>query len=890
MAAMACVCGAASPTRAAEPFDYMVRSRLDVERGLVASSVRIRARVSQGEDSVRLWLYADRLAVVPAAMDERSARWIFPGEIDLGTATVEGVTVDGRATVVRVVRRESGTAAGRDTLGADLLVRVEPGPERAVVIELGCRLALPARFGRLGRVHGVVSMVAPWYPLVVGERDEVRFDVPHSVGVQTVGPASILVGDRVVAPGEIVRTRGPYVPVIVAPELFVRERNLGGTTLRLVSFGEPYEPPPAHAVGLDALDDIVRIDAIALEARATSDALVTWAAAGMPSPPPTLTLVTVPSRTELCATAPGIVLVSDRLYEVFPIEATREFHDRALRRAVFRRLLADTLTPLEPVADRDWTEDMRAVLLTDLDDARRRGRARTPEELIGFAAFHPAVDRLLYAPQVSFPDVYFGAVEEPDPFRDDPARARRPRARGRRLLEAARDALSPESFARFSELVLDGRHTVREALGLLVPPSGPPVDTWLAGPTLPVNYRLGRVTSRRARGGGYRHRVEVIRDGARRPEPVEVEVEDTDGHVTTAIWRGNGPRGHIEVTTPGPLADVRIDPRGRLVQSPDLADGHPRGDDATSLQLKPPLLSNFGLNVSLSEGQVEGFVDFAMRRRFDLDHAIAGTLEHRVATTGAALRYVRGLGPKRHADGRVGYLSGGLAFDRIHAGFVAPASGGYRLALTGSAGLDTRIFPEDPRSGVTFAAFGSAGGVRRDDASLGVSGSVGARGSVTVPEGLLNATVLVLDAGWTFGDALPGERQALGGRFLLRGYEAGELVGDARVLGVLEHRYTLWRDLAWNLIHAAWLREVQLAVFGGGGALFGPLEGGDPVYAAEVGAGLRFHFEYGGVQPGVLSVDVAVPVNRDPQRTGSDGVAGRARPPVGLHVAFDQYF
>jgi hypothetical protein len=50
-----------------------------------------------------------------------------------------------------------------------------------------------------------------------------------------------------------------------------------------------------------------------------------------------------------------------------------------------------------------------------------------------------------------------------------------------------------------------------------------------------------------------------------------------------------------------------------------------------------------------------------------------------------------------------------------------------------------------------------------------------------------------------------------------------------------------------------------------------------------VGGGLRFHLEYGGIQPGVLSVDLSAPLVREPQEAAR-------RPPVSFWISFDQSF
>jgi hypothetical protein len=120
---------------------------------------------------------------------------------------------------------------------------------------------------------------------------------------------------------------------------------------------------------------------------------------------------------------------------------------------------------------------------------------------------------------------------------------------------------------------------------------------------------------------------------------------------------------------------------------------------------------------------------------------------------------------------------------------------------------------------------------------------------------------------------------------LLRGYQNGEVLGRARGYAVAELRFTptAFSDLAINVLHLAWIREVQLAIFGGGGVVFDATDGRDVAPGAEVGGGLRVHFEYGGVQPAVLAIDLAVPLVRT--TSARDTLA-----PFTTIVAFEQYF
>ncbi len=874
--------------RAAEPERYRVRATVSREAGRIDGQVTVRVRVASGEDHVRLWLYPDRLAVAPSAMDERSARWIYPGEVRQGGLTLSEVTVDGRAAAFsEPVVRPSGGPRGRDVAGADVHIEVEPAEARSVDLSVRFVLEVPGRFGRLGRVGEVLSLAGPWYPLVVGEDDAWAYEVPHELEVE-VDHGELLVGGEVATRRARARRDGAYVPLVVAPRFFLEHRSVGETGLTVVGTRPFYRPPPSARRGDEGLLDLAHVDVLGRIEEILAPLLESARAVGV-AVPDRLVIWQVPSRTELCGTAPGVVLASDRLFQIFPLDQTLEFHRGALRRAVGRHLVTPATARVDPVADRGWAADLRAVVLVDLDTARRRSGAQTPQELLGVFAFHPAVDQLLYAPQVAFEDTYFAAIEERDPFRDDPRRARSPRSSGRRILESARDALDEQAFRRFAALLVRGRRSVRAALHRAAPARSERLTDWLAASPEPVTYRLGAIRTRALPDGRHEHTIEIRREGSERAEPVEVEVHDTSGHRERAVWDARGARGEVTVVTPGPLGGAQLDPRHRLPQSPVLADGHPRRDDATDHPFRPPLLNGFLLNFFATETLFTGLVDFAVRRRYDLEHTLGLRLERTFAFTGGALRYSYGFGPKAHDNRRIGLLTAGLSFERLHEGFAGDI-GGWRGQVFVQGGVNTVRFSLDPRQGQWLAGRLVGGLAVRDDGSLGGTVRGGVRGGMVFPLGLVNALVVVAGGGLTLGDALPSELQSLGGGPVLRAFESDELLGRGSLYAVVEHRWTAVRDLSWNLAHLVWVRELQLAAFAGAGLVFDTVNGEDVAGGVEVGAGVRVHFEYGGVQPGVIALDVGVPITRRDDRVVQDGVVVRTRAPVGFYVSFDQYF
>src|SRR5690606_36985023 len=98
-------------------------------------------------------------------------------------------------------------------------------------------------------------------------------------------------------------------------------------------------------------------------ARVGGPALETLRAAWGGAPPAALSVLVVPSRAELAALAPGVLLLSDRAFHVTPLRQARAFHDRAVRRALFGALIEAQVEEVEPPADRELGVGLRAVLL-----------------------------------------------------------------------------------------------------------------------------------------------------------------------------------------------------------------------------------------------------------------------------------------------------------------------------------------------------------------------------------------------------------------------------------------------------------------------------------------------------------------------------------------------
>lgn len=888
--ALACTWLVAASALAADAERYEIDARIDAASGTIDATVAIDVHVGVDEDHVTLWLYADRLAVSPSSMEERSWRWIYPGEVDQGGITLSEVAIDGAAPPsVELTSSPAGDLRGRDYAGSDAIVAITPGPARTVRLTLRMHLDVPDRFGRLGRDGRTISLAAPWYPLVV-EGDAWERDTPHALHAVVVG------GDirtRTAHGTEIdVVDEVPYVPALVAAGLHERTIEVRGHRMTYVTSDPIYVPPPASVHGSAGLADIVGIDRAALVGEAYADVITTAEWLGLPVPED-LVVMAVHSRSELAGSAPRVALVSDRIFEILPLDVVQEFHRRAVRRALFATIVQPLSAAHESPADRGWVDDLRSAVLVDLDELRRNNATQTPQQLLSLFAFHPAVDQLLYAPQISFEDSYFASIDEPDRFRDDPVRARFPITRGRRLIECVRDVLEDEPMERFVAMLGRGRRSVRSALARVGIREEDSLLGWLRYASLEVNYRLGEIQTVRTQEGSYHTRVEVLRDGDERPEPVAVQVEDTEGHRAIAYWDGRGERGVVDIETPADRASVTIDPDQRLPESAQVADGHPRADDATNAPWRPPIFTAFALTVLAAPDYVNGVVETALRQRYNLENTVALRVARLGARTGGRLSYIQGLGARAHTNRRIASLGGGLGFNYVSADYPRGTgnSGGYELDLQVFGGVDTRHFLQDPREFFILSGAIQLAGVFGEDGTFGVTARGAFVAAALLPAGLLNAFLFAVGGGFTVNPILAADRQAVGGQYALRAFGYDELLGNGAVYGVIEHRVTVASDLNLNVLWGVFARELQLAWWVGGGAAFDTLEHDDihlPVHGAfEAGGGIRVHYEYGGIAPGVLAIDIGVPISR---WIRDGGPHDPFHTPVGFYVGFDQYY
>ncbi len=833
-------------------------------------------------DKVYLWLYPNRFATPPDGIDDVNFHWVYPRRFSPGFMRVASVTVGGAPAAARM---QDHPLAGKDTL-LEVTLPEPLAPGAWAWLDVAYHVAVPERYGGFGCADGACTLLGGFYPMLAGigpggwdlaappARARIRVDMWVADEEEVVTPAGLLRGP--VATWTV--DDAPYAVAVVSRGFHRRERLIGPVR---VAFYTREEEPPADDADRQILPYTVEDHARPL-LRAAGLALELLQGIGA-KVPPEITVVAAPLRLELAASHPGLVVASNRLYDLYPAERFRKFHTRELVRALYTTVLGG-----------GREAEAAAAFLTERFTIQAYDKEEFVQHMLAPISFIPTVDELIYAPQVAFAQAFFGGVADPDGFRDDPRKMMNRTPRGSLYLEKLRDLIPAEAFGAVVRRLVVDRVSLEEAVSPEVAASLRQYD----GGYPPVGYRLGGRRRVRLPDGTYRWEIAVEKrvwdPGRPLVEPVEVRVVDGEGKRHDVRWDGKGDRGVVEVTTAAPDLDVvEVDPRARTLQTrgPD-EENDPRLDDRDPKRYKL-IYNGFGALLNLSNLTLGLLVDASVRRIYDLNHALRLQLysdqQTRIGgSVGFTYRYGSQVTPNRLDRG----VNVNVALARLTDFSDQPP--GTRVSVGGTWFFEDRQFFFEPRR---------ASGFR-----------LGARYAMTTYDGssdLLHTLTFAADFtkiftpidGHTFsiylegatvvGDiALRNQLVQAAGEGGLRGYIAGEILGRARVIGHIEWRGTLAHNLDWNFGHLLFLRGISAAAFADVGAVSGCSEYGDLVASrnllASVGMGLRLNYDDLGVQPGMTAIDIAVPLvlqSRECLGAQTVDVSGR-RPPVMVYLTF----
>ena len=797
----------AVPGRAGGAEEPRSRYQLSAEipPGLARIEGVLRARIvndaSAPVDALTIWLYPNVFAREPAGVTAVNREYYQPSGPGRGGIEVRETTVDGRP--VAPVAIEAPPAPEGTAWLLPLPTPLAPGA--AVGVELGFRTLVPERLGPLSTNGRILTATGGWHPyFTAGDAREpgaTRRPPDADFSVEVRVPPRF----TALVGGEFGPQGehvGPFVPLWVRPPAVRAIPTAGGRVW-------PDRARPEAGPGCSFPEPApIPGEWIGDDVAEAFRQIDRWAdEAGLPDPGP-IELFIVPLASEVALATGGGVAVSDRYYSVPPLAAVRRLHDRALARAVLAERLLPWVRSREAPADVPQVAD---ALGAYLGQPRPRQDHR-PRRRAGVAR---AVARYL-----------------------DPGAASGP-------FLAALEAVTGDELGAFWRAW--NERLYREDLRV-------------------------RIVRREEVPGGHRTAIEVRRVGDAPPEVIEVAVED-GGARRTLVWRaGEGERSRtFEVETAAPVERVRVDPRQRITQAAvDRSHVPALGDvDPGRLQF---LVTRVGLAYSVPDRSPYGELELALRRREDVRRRLGLGAVYRKARIGGRSYVGMGFGPLIDATRYAYGASVGLEGDYLRSGFGGEgARAGFALGPTFSLGYDDR--PPVPTAdrgnalvlGLSASVGQAAGGnpVYYGGASLG--------GLHLEPLGHGHALALRLRGSVLGGSPPVQELLPLGGADEgIRGFTLEEVLGEQRLVGGLEWRLPLLRALNENLLVGR-LRSVGAAIFAEG-AWMGDIRLADGRAASpasalfgDVGMGLRFRYDFLGVQPLVISVDAALPMGR-PER------------------------
>jgi hypothetical protein len=823
---------------AVESVDLTIEAKLGFAAPEVEGSVAIRWRNPGPEParSIELLLFANRFRSVDG-MDDLARHFLVAGGSYRGGGT-DIVFVDEGGSAL-AWRYEDVAAMPAATIArVDLGRELGAGEETHVRVQF--RTQLPNLLDTLGSTGDLLIAAEGWYPQPVEQGSHCPRRA-HARVQLTIPPGSHLLLDGKHFDGEapIADTTDRQVSLVLSREPFAeRSLRIGSRTARLFSApsDEFAHRISRHEDALDALVDTLPV--ILAESRASED----------------LTVVRLPLRWYPSAAATGMVLVSDRLFEIFPF--LRPLHQRELGYAIFleeERAAAETR---EPHGDEDWVAEGLAWRRANELYRARFHSGREVKDWIRLFNIFAIVDRFDTAPRIPLVRPFYPMTTSDDPLRIRLVGFCERRPPGRLLFGKLESWLGHDEFAALLERQRQRGTPMRELLGERGATAF--LDAWLR-PYVPLNYALGDVRLNPGGAPGVSFRIDR-QSQEERPDALEVALEH-EGTEEVPSVKLDGERSERTLSATAPVRAVRLDPERQTVET-RLDDNRVPGQ----FQL---LFDSADVEVSSSEFGISTLL--VGRRRYDYqkDLALAGFYTSRGTGFDAGAQWHGGapIDANLYRHNLFAYYTF-VDLDSSFENKQEPAVrtrghlGGFGLRFNSS---DT-FWVGNPSASYHVRLFFDG----YDRALGGDFDYVQGGGSVTLTRALREDTVVAgqLLNGYSAASGsgpIPNQGLfSLGGFRAIRGIGAEEQLGKDIFVVRAEVRYMLPWKLDWNLEEVLIARRLQAKVFVDAGQvenssrhLYDP---GD--FAVGVGGGLNLFYDFMGFFPTTFYLDVATRADR----------------------------
>ena len=870
---------------------YDLAVRVDVER----RSLSGQARIAFTKDSssalthVLLWRYPERFAVRPAALNDYNRYWIYPYRFNPASLTVDVARVDGKQ--VAVTPQDHPQAGPGTVLRVALAEALPPGAKAEIDIEY--RVHLPDRYGAFGCFrHGCVfgGGFYPMLPLL----GPAGFDLSapparadFALELSAAERSDVVVQGELVtlAAGEAHRAeiKGARALTVAVRRPSYRTESLthrGVRVLYHVYGPHPVRTPKGFIVPYWPADRPGRVLATA------KNAIDLLADLGLPLPPgQVIHLFEGALRTEVAQALPGAVLVSDRIFDLFPLGSLLAAQEDALARALFNDYAERLLASGERPQDEGWAPDVAASFLAERF-ARRDNKGSVGKD-VSKVGFLPEADKILYAPQVPFATTYFYSLSDPDPLRDNLTQFSNDWPRGLTIYAKLLDLLGEKAVEQIVRKQLAGT-PVREAAEAVYGGSLAWFFAQWIGAYPKVDYRI-RDLQRSRQGERYQVDLVVEKLGLQTlVEPVEVQVRDAKGQTQSQIWDGHGIEHRYLFSSAHPIRLILLDPRGRLVEDlPGSREDLKFGERLPSRW--KALLGN--IEAAFGAGNVNLGVDMNLSRVRDLRNSLRlGVLHNQLNTFAVSGQYTRWFGPKVTPARLAWSLSAGLQAARV------PSLGqtgvenipGQAFTFSVNLGWDDRLYIWEPLRARTLNLGLSYTLTILDNAQVFSRGNATASWESIVPLADGHGLALLVSGGIAFGNIATAQQLvSAGGPSALRGFAQSDLLGRISLFGRAEYRHVFTRSLNVNAMSTYYLRGISGAFFAEAGLTSAcqsyAIDQKSP--AADVGYTINLIGEWFGLSPNQFGVGIAVPLLRQ-QRDCLGATAATGGSPVVLVLNF----
>lgn len=829
----------------------------EIDATVSAQEVQGTAMVSfryQGEaeqDSFLFLLYPNRYETIAPEINDLNYFRIYPTGFNPGSMTVEVNT--GR--IRRLPREEFPGHAFASWTPEE---PVEPG--ELVQVKMSFHTRIPEKFGTFGAWRRVMLVSGGWYPMLVNDQDVQDWSYQrllllanYKVTLSAPKESWVILDDQVFSPGV-----GIDAPDNASERLVVVDaKNRSGMFLCLAKRLVEYRRDGIRLLLLKR--DLKR-------ARRVLDVMEdvrNWLSLrGIALPDKDVVILEGYLTRELTFGRATLPVVSFRTYKLWT--PLKRYHDLHVARAYLVGALREKISSRELPGDGLWIQEGIGWELAELYMSQK-GSPRDPRDYLRHLSWISAVDMVLYGERFPFVAEYYGNFYWSDPLRDDVSRYGHQTFNGHVAFEKLKDLIG---VARVEELINHYLKSEEGSGGLeVVAESVAQRDLdaffrqWRSSPPH-VNYRVEGFESVPDEDR-WNTKIAVKRVGDLVDGPVEVEVR-AGPEQKILEWNPEGGTELIEVESVNPVESVQLDPRGRLWEQVRWDNQEPRAWKW--------VLQYFYLDVDFKIGKPSAGAGFEFQRTWDPRNELDTRFFWTQESKGGAVGYVRSFGPPTWYRGLLHRFGAFLVVERLNNDFarngvnVIPGFDPNASEVDMSLGLDLG-YRYDSRLDFRWPQHGSR-------ASFWVEGGVGLPNRTSpyflwsshlvhlIPFTPRSVLALQSKAGAFFathprGVPLP-KLFFMGGIQDLRGMSEPEVVGPARLLFSAEWRWYLLRHLDWNFWFLR-VRGLQPSFFVDAGtvtpgALVIPSL---KQWYSDAGLALRTHFDFLGVRPMVLRIDLA---------------------------------